>query len=91
MKNPLEAIMRQLDDLTQHGHYPAAMALVREARSGFPEGSPEVTELDDALRMLVQMAEMAAFAKEVGVGPGGSHMQEYGPDWTPPADGDSHS
>ena len=84
MNSPLNRIMRQLDDMTQRGHYQAAMALVDEARKGYAEDSPEYQELNEALQMLVQMAEMAQFAKEVGVGPGGSHVQEYAPDWTPP-------
>ena len=84
MSSELKAVMRQLDDLTREGHYESAMALVLEARSAYSPESAEGKELQEALTILTQMAEMAQFAQELGVGPGGSHVQEYSPDWVPP-------
>lgn len=84
MSSDMKKIMRQLDDFTRQGHYGAAMGFVKEAQSAYPPESPEGKELAEAMVILVQMAEMAQFAEELGVGPGGSHVQEYGPDWTPP-------
>ena len=84
MSSSLKKIMRQLDNFTREGHYGAAMALVKEAQSMYPSESAEGKELAEAMVILVQMAEMAQFAEELGVGPGGSQVQEYGPDWTPP-------
>ena len=84
MSSDIKTIMRQLDDFTREGHYGAAMALVKEAQSAYSPESREGKELEEAMDILVQMAEMAQFAKELGVGPGGSHVQEYGPDWVPP-------
>ena len=84
MSSDLKRIMNQLDSLTREGHYQAAMALVKEAQSSFDEGSPEAIELEEAMTMLIQMAQMAQFARELGIGPGGSQVQEYAPDWTPP-------
>lgn len=90
MSSDLKRIMNQLDSLTREGHYQAAMALVKEAQGSFEAGSPESAELDEAMTLLIQMAEMARFAQELGIGPGGSQVQEYKPDWTPPSPHSNH-
>ena len=84
MSDDLKRIMNQLDNLTREGHYQAAMALVKEAQGSFPAPSKEADELEEAMTLLIQMAEMAQFARELGIGPGGTQVQEYSPDWTPP-------
>lgn len=91
MSGNLKSIMNQLDSLTREGHYQAAMAVVQEAQVTFPAESPEGKELAEAMEMLIQMAQMAQFAKELGIGPGGSQVQEYSPDWTPPTPESNHN
>ena len=80
----MKALLAHVDDLTRHGRYTEAMEAMAEALQKVEADRPEAEELRDGLRLLQQMADMAQFTEDLGIGPGGTQQStEYGPGWTP--------
>ena len=79
----MKALIAHVDELTKHGRYTEAMEAMAQVLQTAEPNSDEAAEIRDALRLLQQMADMAQFTEELGIGPGGTPSVEYGPGWSP--------